>query len=98
MPTDRRKVIRRPALRIAQHPTHPLYMFSLTSDDLWMIAGLSALRRDIAGTLIGYQRPAVQRHVRNIAEYVDSGSPLLPNSLVLALSSEVRFRPAKRAQ
>jgi DGQHR domain-containing protein len=96
MATDRRRFIRRPALRIAQHPSHPLYVFSLTSDDLWAVAGLSALSRDSRGALVGYQRPAVRRHVRSITEYVDSGSPLLPNSLVLALSSEVRFRPARQ--
>jgi len=52
---------------------------------------VSHIGRTPAGKLIGYQRPAVKRHIRTIIEYLDSGPALLPNSLVIALNSEVRF-------
>jgi DGQHR domain-containing protein len=42
--------------------------------------------------LLGYQRAAVQRHIRNIADYLDSEEVLFPNSLILALGPQVRFR------
>lgn len=80
------------ALRIQQDPKHPLFVFALTGDDLWKIASLSPIGRSHSGELVGYQRGAVKRHVRGIVDYLDSGPALLPNSLVLALASTVRFR------
>lgn len=87
----RRKLLRCPALKIEQHPEHPLYVFALTGEQLWNVASVSHIGRTAAGKLLGYQRPAVRRHIRSIVEYLDSGSVLLPNSLVVALNSDVRF-------
>lgn len=89
----RRKFITSPALRIQQHAKRPLYVFALTGEQLWDIAAISPIGRDAAGGLIGYQRTAIRRHVRGIVEYLDSGHALMPSSLVLALSSSVRFTP-----
>src|SRR5206468_6289090 len=52
--------------------------------------------RDQGGKLVGYQRPAVTRHIKNIAEYLDSEAVLFPNSLILALSEKARFTPTGR--
>jgi DGQHR domain-containing protein len=90
-PRKRRKVLRCPALRIEQHPDHPLYVFAVTGDQLWSFASISHIARSKSGRLVGYQRAAVKRHVRSIVEYLDSGPALLPNSLVVALGSAVRF-------
>jgi DGQHR domain-containing protein len=90
------QVIRRPALRVDQDQRHPLYLFALTGEELVRITDIARLGRDQSGNLIGYQRPAVTRHIRNIAEYLDSGEVLFPNSLILALSEKARFTPAGR--
>jgi len=70
----------------------PLYQFSLTGDELLHLAGISRIARDEAGELVGYQRPQVKRHVRNIVDFLESEQVLLPNSLVIALNSRTRFR------
>lgn len=95
MEAKRRKVIRRRALRLEQDPAHPLYLFSLTGDELLAIADISRISRNDAGKLIGYQRPEVKRHVQDIVEYLDGDNVLFPNSLILALSSGVRFRSSR---
>ena len=87
----RRRILARRALRLVQSSTHPLYLFSLTSRDLFSIADISRISRSKAGRLIGYQRPEVRRHVQDIASYLDGDDVLFPNSLILALSSSVRF-------
>lgn len=90
------RVIRRPALRVQQDRRHPLYLFALTGEELLQVADVARIGRDEAGKLFGYQRPAITRHIKNIAEYLDSETVLFPNSLILALSEKVRFTPNGR--
>ncbi len=66
------RVLRRRALRLDQHPKHPLFQFALTPKELLAIADISRVSRDDAGKLIGYQRPEVKQHIANIVEYLDS--------------------------
>src|ERR1700756_5908106 len=90
-----RSAIQRRALRIEQNDKHPLYVFCLTGDEILEIADISRLSRDDAGKLIGYQRADVKKHVQDIVEYLNSDDILFPNSLILALSSGVRFRSSR---
>lgn len=89
------EVIRRHALCLHQHPTLPLYIFSLPAAVISQVADVSRIGRDEAGDLVGYQRPAVRRHVANIVDYLDGPDVLFPNSLILAFSSIVRFVEAE---
>lgn len=88
---DKQRVLRRRALRIEQDQKHPLYMLSLTGEQILEIADMSRISRDDAGKLLGYQRPEVRKHVQDIVDYLDSESVLFPNSIILALSSKTRF-------
>jgi DGQHR domain-containing protein len=88
-------VIRRPALRILQDPAHPLYLFTLTGEELIRIADVARLSRDSSGKIVGYQRGVVRRHVRNITEYLDGGKVLFPNSIILAFTKSVSFTKTK---
>jgi DGQHR domain-containing protein len=90
-----RSAIQRRALRIEQNDKHPLYVFCLTGDEVLAVADISRLSRNDAGKLIGYQRPHVKRHIQDIVEYLNSDNILFPNSLILALSSKVRFRASR---
>jgi DGQHR domain-containing protein len=90
-----KSVIRRRALRIDQNDKHPLYIFCLTGDEILSVADISRLSRDDAGKLIGYQRPQVKRHIQDIVEYLNSDNILFPNSLILALSSRVKFHVSR---
>jgi DGQHR domain-containing protein len=97
MPPKSPRVLRRSALRVNQNPKYPLYLFTLTGEELHQIADIARLNRDAEGQLVGYQRGVVRQHVRNIAEYLDSGDVLFPNSIILALSSEVSFVKDKKS-
>jgi DGQHR domain-containing protein len=84
------------ALRVVQDPTCPLYLLSLTGEQLLAIADIRRIGRGNTGNLVGYQRTTHAAHVRNITNYLDSGEVLFPNSIVLALSPMARFRPHRR--
>jgi DGQHR domain-containing protein len=88
-------MIQRRALRLRQNRAHPLYLFCLTGDEILRIADISRLSRDDAGKLLGYQRPEVRRHVQEIADYLNSKDVLFPNSLILAMSSRVKFKASR---
>lgn len=88
-------MLRRRALRLAQHPKYPLFQFALTANELLAIADVSRVSRDDADKLIGYQRPEVKKHIANIVEYLSSGDVLFPNSIILALSSGIEFRQVR---
>lgn len=81
----------RRALRIRQTDDYPLYVFSLTAEEILRIADVSRVSRDQSGDLIGYQRPEVRKHIREITEYLDGDEVIFPNPIILALSSDVRF-------
>lgn len=91
----RRRIIRAVALQVKQNGSRPLYLFSLTPQQLHDVADISRVGRDDAGTLIGYQRPAVRRHIRGIVEYLMSEEVIFPNSIILALTSGVRFQRSR---
>lgn len=84
-------VLTRRALRIDQTPSFPLYLFTLTASEILCVADISRVSRDEAGKLIGYQRPEVRGHVKEIADYLNGSDVLFPNPIILALSSTVRF-------
>jgi DGQHR domain-containing protein len=85
------RVLRRRALRVEQCKGHPLYLFCLTGDEILNLADISRISRDDVGTLLGYQRAEVKRHVQDIVDYLNSDQVLFPNSIILAVSSRIRF-------
>jgi DGQHR domain-containing protein len=91
MPPAPKPMLRRRALSLHQDEGHPLYIFSLTGEELLAIAEISRITRDDGGKLIGYQRPEVKRHVQDIVNYLNGDRVLFPNSVILALSSQVHF-------
>ena len=56
------------------------------------------MSRDEAGELIGYQRDEVKNHVDEIVEYLNEDDILFPNSIIIALSSAVRFKSSAGSQ
>jgi DGQHR domain-containing protein len=77
-------VLKRRALRIDQHPSIPLYVFTLAAEEVSQVADVARISRDEAGKLIGYQRPEKKQHVKQILEYLDGEEVLFPNGLILA--------------
>ncbi|GAA1033079.1 hypothetical protein GCM10009557_33630 [Virgisporangium ochraceum] len=84
-------VLSRRALRIMQSSRSPLYLFGLTAREILQVADISRVSPDMGGKLIGYQRREVRQHVQEIVDYLDGDDVLFPNSIIIALSSSVRF-------
>lgn len=69
-----------------------VFSFAMPGAQLTQIADLSRIKRDEKkATLQGFQRAEIQKHVREITEYLDRGPALFPNAVILALSPEVTF-------
>jgi len=83
------------SIRVKQTRNTPVYSFFLRAKDILRVADISRIRRDDVGSLLGYQRSQVQRHVDEIVEYLDSQDVLFPNAIILAMSSAVRFRKSR---
>ena len=86
-----RGTLKRRVLQLAQSKDSAIYLFALTGEELLAVADVSRISRDEAGKLIGYQRPEVKRHVRDIVEYLDGPDVLFPHAVIVAFSSKVRF-------
>jgi DGQHR domain-containing protein len=79
------------ALRATQGEQVPVYSFFIPGGELLRVAGISRLGRSSNGSLEGFQRADIKRHVAAITEFLDSGKVLFPNAIILAVSSRVRF-------
>ncbi len=62
MADKRRRLLKRTALRLEQNQSHPLFVFSLTAEEITAVAEISRLSRSDKGKLLGYQRGEVRRH------------------------------------
>lgn len=89
------EVLERRALRVEQHPTVALYLFTLAAEEIDRVADVARISRDQAGKLLGYQRPEKRNHVRQILQYLDSDEVLFPNGLILAMPPSVRFKSSR---
>lgn len=89
------RVLRRRALCIEQTKSGPLYLLTLRADEIFEVAEVTRINRSRSDELIGYQRAEVRQHVGDILEYLNGDDVLFPNSLILALSANVRFRRSR---
>ncbi|WP_223761749.1 DGQHR domain-containing protein DpdB [Corallococcus sp. AS-1-6] len=85
-----RAPLRLPALEVEQPSGRRLYLFAVDGKQVPSFATVSRVRRT-EGVLEGYQRPEVLAHVTAIREYMESAGALVPNAVVLAFDSRVRF-------
>src|SRR6266511_1354767 len=85
--------LRVPALEIRQGPNRTLYSFAIDGKQLPRFAAISRIHRDDTAQIHGYQRPEVLSHIAAIRRYLESEDPMIPNALVVAFDSRVRFEP-----
>jgi DGQHR domain-containing protein len=83
-----------PALAIRQTPGRVLYSFAVDGKQLPKFAAVSRIKRDEAHEIAGYQRPESIAHIRTIRQYLETAEAMLPNALVVAFDSRVRFEPS----
>ena len=74
------------ALKIVQGENTQLYSFFLRGGDILKISDISRIRKDEEGSLLGYQRGEVLKHVNEIAEYLGTKNVIFPNAIILAIS------------
>lgn len=79
------------ALRTAQGDGQDVYAFFIRGSDIVRVADITRVARDEGDVLKGFQRPEIRNHVKSIVEYLNQGNVLFPNSIILAMSPEVRF-------
>lgn len=89
--------MRLPALQVRQGPRRSLYSFAVEGKQLPLFTTVSRIRRNEAHEIEGYQRPEVLAHIASIRRYIESTDPMIPNALVIAFDSRVRFEPAPAA-
>jgi DGQHR domain-containing protein len=83
--------MRLPALEIRQGPERVLYSFAVDGKLLPQFTTISRIHRDSERDIQGYQRPEVLSHIAEIRNYLESESPMIPNSIVVAFDKRVRF-------
>ena len=67
-----------------------MYTFAVDGKTLPLFTTVSRIRRE-ERQIEGYQRPEVLAHVDAIRSYVESDSPMIPNAIVVAFDTRVRF-------
>ncbi|MFM2219860.1 MAG: hypothetical protein RL240_4178 [Planctomycetota bacterium] len=97
-PRTTEKKIERKALRIPQASGADLFLLTLMGSELLEIAGISRVSRDDDGKLLGYQRSEVRKHVREIAEYLQSPGMILAHPIILSFNSSVKFTSSRGAK
>ena len=85
-----------PAMRINQTESRKVFVFALDAEALSVVSGVRRVSRSASSELDGYQRVEQSRHVLGIRRYIDSPDPLIPNGIVVALSSFVSFAEMSR--
>ena len=80
-----------PAIAIRQGVDRELYAFGIDGKKLHDIAEVFRLGRTENNGLLGYQRPEVMSHIREIRAYLESDHAMLPNAIVVAFDSRVTF-------
>lgn len=91
-------IIQVPAMEIHQSPGRKFYSFAIDGKRVYEFADVSRIRRAEDTQLEGYQRPEVIAHIQEIKEYIESDSPMIPNGIVIAFDSRVKFKRIKSAR
>jgi DGQHR domain-containing protein len=88
----KKEELRLPAIEVQQGAGQKLYAFAVDGKQVPSFATVSRIRRP-NGALEGYQRPEVLSHIAEIKRYIESAAPMIPNAIVIAFDSQVRFVP-----
>jgi DGQHR domain-containing protein len=83
------------ALRTTQGEGLDVYAFFIQGADVVKVADISRVERDESDELKGFQRPEIRSHVKGIVDYLNQGSVLFPNAIILAMSPSIHFAAAR---
>ena len=82
-----------PALELSQGTGRTLYSFAVDGKLLPTFTTVSRVHQTNGHDIAGYQRPEVLAHIADIRGYLESGNPMLPTNIVVALDDSVTFEP-----
>ncbi|WP_415720191.1 DGQHR domain-containing protein DpdB [Photobacterium ganghwense] len=88
------KTLKVPALRIRQGKERQLFSLAIEGKNITRVAAISRIRRG-EEDLLGYQRPEVQSHIREIQRYIESENPMIPNPVIIAFDERVEFESSQ---
>lgn len=83
------------ALHTTQGQGLDVFAFFIRGADIVRVADISRIGRDENDAVRGFQRPEIRSHVKGIVDYLNQGSVLFPNAIILALSPEVHFAASR---
>lgn len=83
------------ALHTTQGHGLDVFAFFIRGADIVRVADISRIGRDENDGIRGFQRPEIRSHVKGIVDYLNQGSVLFPNAIILALSPEVHFAASR---
>lgn len=83
------------AVRTCQGDGVDVYAFFLRGTDVLRVADIVRIRRDADSALVGFQRDEIKSHVNGIVEFLNRGTVLFPNAIILALSPAVHFASSR---
>lgn len=83
------------ALHTTQGDGLDVYAFFIKGADVVRVADISRVERDDLDALKGFQRPEIRQHVKGIVDYLNQGPVLFPNSIILAMSPDVKFTASR---
>src|SRR5206468_12454571 len=83
------------ALKTRQGGGTEVYSFFIPGGELSRIADITRLERGQNDLLKGFQRKEIKNHVRSIVQFLNQGSVLFPNAIIVALAPEVRFKKSR---
>jgi DGQHR domain-containing protein len=86
--------LRVPAIEVRQGSEHLLYTFAVDGKLIPSFSTISRIHRNGDKQIEGYQRPEVLSHIAEIRNYLESEAPMIPNAVVIAFDSRVRFEAA----
>src|SRR3954454_7544645 len=87
-----------PALAIRQSSERTLYSFAVDGKQLPTFGAGSRVQRTDRHELTGYQRAESLGHIRTIRKYLETADAILPNALVVAFDSRVRFEASDHSE
>ena len=83
------------AVRTRQGRDFEVFSFFIPGGRIAEIADISRIHRDEDEKLKGFQRKDIRSHIKAIVQYLDQGTVLFPNAIILALAPEIMFTKSR---
>ncbi len=71
----------------------PVFTFAARATDVARFARIERAGRDEGGILKGFQRPQIAGHIREIRDYLEKPTAILPNPIVVAFTGAAVLEP-----